>query len=181
MNIPRKEIDNIYLYLMKKIKQFDKNMNLYICGSYRRMKKTSNDIDIIISHNKLIKKNDTDKSNIMKKFIQILIDDGFIIENYTSLNVKTKFMGLCKKYEGYIRRIDIRLIPLESIHYAILYFTGSAEFNKKMRKIANDLGYKLNEYGLYNKALATCKSIKVNSEKDIFNILNMKYLPPNLR
>jgi DNA polymerase/3'-5' exonuclease PolX len=181
-NIPRKEIDEIYIYLIKKIQEVDKNLNLYICGSYRRLKPTSNDIDIIIYHNKLIKKKETENSNIMKTFIQTLIDDKFIIDNYTSLNVPTKFMGLCKK-KRHIRRIDIRMIPLESLHYATLYFTGSGDFNKKMRKNAMNLGYILNEYGLYfidSKKLV--KSMKyINSEKDIFEILNMEYLPPHLR
>ena len=183
-NIPRKEIDEIYIYLIKKIQEIDKNLNLYICGSYRRLKPTSNDIDIIIYHNKLIKKKETENSNIMKTFIQTLIDDGFIIDNYTSLNVPTKFMGLCKK-KRHIRRIDIRMIPLESLHYATLYFTGSGDFNKKMRKNAMNLGYILNEYGLYINSLNSKKLVKstkyINSEKDIFEILNMEYLPPHLR
>ena len=42
-------------------------------------------------------------------------------------------MGFCKYKNNLIRRIDIRLIPFESIYAAILYFTGSYELNKIMR------------------------------------------------
>ena len=178
-NIPRKEIDEIYVYLIEKIQMFDNDLNLYICGSYRRLKPTSNDIDVIIYHNKLKTRKQAEESDNMKKFVQILIDDEFIIENYTSLDVPTKFMGLCKKKKN-IRRIDIRMIPYESIHYATLYFTGSGDFNKKMRKKALDMGYTLNEYGLYNSNGTLVKN-KVNNEKDIFDILDMEYLPPHMR
>jgi DNA polymerase (family 10) len=37
----------------------------------------------------------------------------------------------------------------ESFPSALLYFTGSAELNKKMRQVAKEMGYKLSEYGLF--------------------------------
>lgn len=178
--IPRSEIDNIYVYLLEKAQNFDRDLNLYICGSYRRLKPKSNDVDVILWHKKLKTKKQSEGSNIMQDFVQELLSDGFIVDNYTSYDVPTKFMGLCRKDKNSpIRRIDIRMIPVESIHAATLYFTGSGDFNKKMRKIALDMGYTLNEYGLYdsNGKLAG----KINSEKDIFDIIGMEYLPPHLR
>ena len=47
-----------------------------------------------------------------------------------------------------------------------------------MRKIAKKLGYKLSEYGLFDK---NNEMIYVDSELDIFNKLNIKYLNPNER
>ena len=52
------------------------------------------------------------------------------------LDGKTKYMGICKlnsKSKG--RRMDIRFIPYESKVPAILYFTGSGNFNKFMAQI----------------------------------------------
>ena len=43
--------------------------------------------------------------------------------------------------------------------------------------IAKQLGYKLNEYGIYMDG----KKINVNSEKDICDIIGMEYLPPEQR
>ena len=86
-------------------------------------------------------------------------------------------MGFCKYKDNPIRRIDIRFISYDSYYSALLYFTGSSNLNKKMRKIAKELGYKLSEYGLEKNN----KLIKINSEKDIFDKLNMEYLEPKFR
>jgi DNA polymerase/3'-5' exonuclease PolX len=86
-------------------------------------------------------------------------------------------MGLAKYLDNPIRRLDIRLVPLESFFTAYLYFTGSYEFNERMRGIAKRQGYKLNEYGLYKDS----KKIQIYSEQDVFDILGMKYLSPNER
>jgi len=176
--IPREEIDNIYVYLIEKALMFDINLNVIICGSYRRLKPKSNDIDVLVYHNNIKTKSDSNNSDIMTNFIKELFDDNFIVDNYTSYDVPTKFMGLCRYRKGLLRRIDIRLIPMESIHASILYFTGSGDFNKKMRRVAMDLGYTLNEYGLLGK---NGKYIKTSSEKDIFDLLGMEYLVPSLR
>jgi len=44
--------------------------------------------------------------------------------------------------------------------------------------IANNYGYTLNEYGLYDE---NNKTIPVSSEKDIFDILGMEYVDPQFR
>jgi len=102
-----------------------------------------------------------------------------IIDGLTGIDVDTKFMGFCQLHEFPVRRIDIRFVPYESYYSALLYFTGSGSFNKKMRTVAINAGYLLNEYGLFNKK--TNKQIKIKSEKDIFDILKMEYLEPQFR
>ena len=100
---------------------------------------------------------------------------------YHKKNIKTKYMGFGMfKSLGLnkIRRIDIRLIPMVSYWPALLYFTGSYDLNQTMRLNAKKLGYKLNEYGLYNEK---GKMFKVNSEKDIFDLLGMEYITPDKR
>lgn len=171
--IPRKEMDMINIYLVSKGIKFDSNMNIIMCGSYRREKDHSNDIDIIISHPDLMFREQVEKSDLMQRFIKELIKDKFIIDSLTSENAMTKYMGLCK-YNKHIRRIDIRFIAQESYYTAILYFTGSGEFNQQMRRVAKSMGYTLNEYNISKDN----KSIRVNSEKEIFNILNMEYVKP---
>lgn len=186
-NIPRKEINKIYKILQNIIKKLNKkfklnNTNQYvleICGSYRRGNPTSNDIDVLVS--KIGYEND--KENHLELFINILKnnlkennDKPLLVENLTD-NFETKYMGFLKYLNNPIRRIDIRFIPYASYHSALLYFTGSAELNKRMRVIAKKKGYKLSEYGLEKNG----EYIPINSESDIFKILEMEYLQPTER
>ena len=79
------------------------------------------------------------------------------------------------------RRVDFLFSPPDEYAFAILYFTGSANFNTVMRQRALDLGYTMNEHGMY-KMVSGKKTTKVdilfNSEKDIFNFLKMEYKTP---
>ena len=87
-------------------------------------------------------------------------------------------MGFAKYKNNPPRRIDIRFIPYISWYPALLYFTGSAELNKKMRQIAKTKKLKLSEYGLFKE---DGTMIEVNSEREIFDFLDMEYLVPRLR
>jgi DNA polymerase/3'-5' exonuclease PolX len=86
-------------------------------------------------------------------------------------------MGFCKYKDLPIRRIDIRFIPFLSWYPALLYFTGSKEFNLMLRSNAKKMGYKVSEYGIFKNN----KNIYVESEEEIFKILGMKYLEPQER
>ena len=189
-NIPRKEIDSINTYLHKKYPIIDNDLFGIICGSYRRKNMISNDIDVLIIHPKIktMKKLKNNKINYLRQFVNLLKKDKFLTDDLTDKNIETKYMGFCKyksksnsnkKY--YHRRIDIRYIPYESYYSALLYFTGSGELNQLMRSKAQKLGYILNEYGLYKLDNDKKKRIKINSEKDIFDKLNMEYLCPENR
>lgn len=46
------------------------------------------------------------------------------------------------------RRLDIRLTPHDQYYCSVLYFTGSALFNKNMRAHALENSFTLNEYSL---------------------------------
>jgi len=173
-SIDRNIIDDIKEYLLEELYTIDVNLFGTICGSYRRLKQKMGDIDMIITH-----PNPNKKINYLHLFITKLKENNFIIESFNSDEVKTKYMGICKwKDESKFIRIDIRYIPYKSYYYALLYFTGSKDFNRKMRLIAISNGYKLNEYGLYN---SNNKSFRVDSEKDIFDLLQLDYITPNKR
>ena len=189
VNIPRKEIDQVYKLLAKIIKKINKkeeldDSNKYIfeiCGSYRREKPFSNDIDVLITKN-----GKYDESiNHLKMFVDklkkpIKENDNkvFLVDDITDKNIETKYMGFSKYKDNHIRRIDIRFIPYESYFYGLLYFTGSMDLNKKMREIAKSKNYKLSEYGLFDE---NNKKFNAKSERDIFKKLGLEYLPPRLR
>lgn len=178
-NIPREEIDIVYNLLCRELNTIDSRMFGTICGSYRRLKLTSNDIDFLIIHPKIKTQNDLVKNIFFKSYLKKLVDIGFMVESFTAIDVKSKFMGLCQLSPKYpVRRIDIRFLPFESYYFALLYFTGSGEFNRKMRQVAIDNNFILNEYGLYDQ---NGKMLHVKSEKEIFEILYMEYLQPQDR
>jgi DNA polymerase beta len=179
-NIPHSEIQLIEKYLLNFIKNyhFDDTI-LTICGSYRRELPFSSDIDILLTNINIIDDKDHNKSNILNKFIIELKKVGFIIDDITGDDTKTKYMGFCKYKNKPIRRIDIRFVPYISYYTALLYFTGSYTLNEIMRNKAKKLGYKLSEYGLIK--LSNNELIYVESELEIFDLLDMKYLKPNER
>lgn len=172
-HIPRSEITQTREFIYEVFTDLDPNLVFDICGSFRRKKQFSNDIDLLVTSYELVEDNQDKAMKIMKKIINSLENKKFIIDRLTDENSSTKFMGLCKHFKD-IRRLDIRLVPMKSFFPAYLYFTGSYEFNERMRGIAKRQGYKLNEYGLYKDE----KYIQIYSEKDAFDILGMNYLEP---
>ena len=87
-------------------------------------------------------------------------------------------MGYCQlSIKNHTRRIDIYYTPKNSYFASLLHLTGSGNFNRKMRGLAIELGYKLNEYGIYLES----KMIKITSEQDIFEKLGMEYIEPKDR
>jgi DNA polymerase/3'-5' exonuclease PolX len=168
--IPRNEVSEIREFIYTTFEKLDSNIVFEICGSYRRQKPFSNDIDLLITCT-------SGTDILMKKIIDELYKYKFLIESFSDEDSKTGFMGLCKLLDNPIRKIDIRIVQPESFFTALLYFTGSYEFNERMRGIAKRQGYKLNEYGLYNQE-GSKKNIHIYSEKDVFDILGMKYLDP---
>ena len=186
-NIPRKEITSIKKILDNIIKKYNKYLEennkfvLEICGSYRREKLTSGDIDVLISK----QNNDTEINYLLmfvkelKKPLKLNNNKPLITDDLTDKKYDTKYMGFIKYKDNQFRRIDIRYVNWESYYTALLYFTGSAEHNQKIRKIAQSLGYKLSEYNLIR--LSDNKNILINSEEDIFKILKLNYVEPKNR
>lgn len=177
-NIPRDEITKIYIYLNKLIKKLDPKLLFYICGSYRRGKLTSGDIDILLLHQDVYIQDDVSTTNHLTNIVNMLTDNNFLLDDLTETDGGTKYMGFCKYMDNPVRRIDIRMISVESFFPALVYFTGSYELNQKMRSIAKKQQLRLNEYGLYD---ITGKSIPILNEESLFEILDMEYLEPNER
>ena len=59
-----------------------------------------------------------------------------------------------------------------------MYFTGNREFNIRMRAIAKNKGYLLNQYGLFKK---TGQRVPIRDERDIFKKLNITYVRTDQR
>ena len=176
--IPYKEITLIEKFLKKELNKFNKNVQLEICGSFRRKVETSGDIDVLF-----YSANEKEHNDFLPSFLEHLNSINFLVDHLTSLDSNTKYMGMCKYKSNPVRRIDIRYIPKNSIAAAKLYFTGSGDFNKNMRTYALKQGYTINEYGIYKLKADKTKGLKIKtgSEKDIFKVLKLDYVEPEKR
>jgi DNA polymerase/3'-5' exonuclease PolX len=179
--IPRLEMVEIDKYIHSILIPLDSDLLCVLCGSYRRLKTYSNDIDMLIVHPQYNQNSDILKSNLLEKIIKTLSDQHLIIESLLSQDVKTRYMGLIKMNRYPIRKLDIRLVPYTSYYTALLYFTGSAQFNKYIRTKAKRLGYKLSEYGLFKYSDDKWINIPIHSEHDVFNYLKLPYQQPQYR
>lgn len=179
--IPRSEIDLIKKFLTYKFNKFNiklsTNYFFEIAGSYRRGKSFSGDIDILVSINKPINNDLSIIIQMLEKPSKKNNNKPFLLDNLTDYG-ETKYMGFAQFKNNPIRRIDIRFVPFQHFHSALLYFTGSMELNKKMRQIAKKKGLKLNEYGLQDEE---GNYLEIKSEKEYFEKLDLEYLEPKYR
>ena len=91
-----------------------------------------------------------------------------------------KCSAVVEVIKGKSRRLDILFTKKSEYPFALFYFTGSGTFNQVIRKKANDLGYKLNEYGI-KKIESNNYISNIKNEQDIFKMLKVKYLEPKDR
>ncbi len=91
------------------------------------------------------------------------------------------------KYLFYIKsdktKYSYRVFPSDQYYCALLFFTGNDQLNRQMRIVAQEQGYKLNEYSIQKVGStgALSKPLPVTSEKDVFDYLQMDYKEPNER
>ena len=79
---------------------------------------------------------------------------------------------------------DLRVVADEEYPFALAYFTGSKEHNIVMRQRAIARGLRLNEYGLFRGSEETrdpALRVTCREERDIFEHLGLRYVPPELR
>nr|XP_023027324.1 DNA polymerase beta-like [Leptinotarsa decemlineata] len=182
--IPREEIKKIEKIILDELKNLDADYQVTICGSYRRGKVESGDIDALITHPNLTsdKIDKKIKNKMLTSIVQVLEKCGLITDTL-SLG-ETKFMGACRfDSEHPTRRIDIRLTPHDQYYCSILYFTGSDMFNKTMRAHALENGFTLNEYSLRPVGVTGIpgEPVEIKSEEDVFMCIDFPYKKPEDR
>lgn len=175
--IPRQEVDHIVNIIKGELNDFVVNTGLIMefCGSYRRGSATCGDIDVLITSKQLV-----NKKTPLEKIVKKLTETGLLVDHLTTAGEK-KYMGVCKTTVSPVaHRIDIRYIPYDSFYPALIYFTGSKNFNIMIRNRAIELGYSLSEYG-FTRLGQEEVPITVHSEEELFQILEMAYVPPTER
>jgi DNA polymerase (family 10) len=130
-----------------------------LCGSTRRMKETIGDGDFLVQ---------TDNP---KPVIDFFTSMPEVIHVYSRGTAKT----LVKLDNGL--DADLQIVPTRSFGAACQYFTGNKEHNVRLRKISNEKGWKLNEYGIFKGQ----EFLYGKTEKEIYHNLGMDWIPPEMR
>ncbi|XP_021340182.1 DNA polymerase lambda-like [Mizuhopecten yessoensis] len=101
-----------------------------------------------------------------------------------------KYLGVCKLpgENRRHRRLDIIVVPYDEYACALVYFTGSAHFNRSLRHLAKKKGMSLSEHSL-NVGVVRNGAEKVfegtplptPTEASVLEILGVPYRPPEER
>ncbi len=147
-----REIEN----RLRKIPGVDK---VETAGSIRRRQETIGDIDTLITAKH--------PEKVMEIFTHMPEVSEILSSGPTKTTVRLKF-GI---------QADVRVLPPEDYGAALQYFTGDKNHNIETRKIAIKKGLKLNEYGIFRGK----KKLGGKTEEEIYKILGMKWMEPELR
>lgn len=140
-----------------------------IAGSLRRSKETIGDVDILIG---------ADEKH-MSALFDAFVGHDLVVEvlgrGDTKSSIRTK--------NG--RQVDLRIVIPDQFSAALMYFTGSKEHNVVLRQRARERGLSLNEYGLFKLDgegnTNFNQPIDYTSETDIYQHLDLHFVPPELR
>jgi DNA polymerase (family 10) len=130
-----------------------------IGGSLRRHRETIGDIDILAT----------------------AADAEPVMETFTTLPNVATIIGKGPTKSSVIMKsgihVDLRVVKDDELPAALQYFTGNKEHNTEVRARAKKLGYKLNEYGLFQGEHA----VAIKDEEALYAKLGMDWIPPELR
>jgi len=132
-----------------------------LAGSLRRGRETVKDIDFVVATEL--------PTEVMDFFVAL--------PGVTSVMGKgeTKASVVLNERMG----ADLRCVTPEQFPYALAHFTGSKEHNTRLRQIAKDRGWKLNEYGLFPEGSDV--SLPATSEAEIHAHLGLAFVTPEMR
>ncbi|KAB3529046.1 DNA polymerase/3'-5' exonuclease PolX [Alkaliphilus serpentinus] len=132
-----------------------------LAGSIRRHKETIKDIDIIASC-------DEDNRLAVMDFFTSLEGIKDVKEKGITKSSLRLPMGI---------NVDLRLVGDGEYPNALQHFTGSKEHNTALRQRAKEMGYKVNEYGIFKGD----NPQPVKTEEDLYKLLQLDYIPPEIR
>lgn len=147
-----------YVAYLKKSKKIKK---VSIAGSLRRMKETIGDIDILAMS--------TDPDAVMQYFVKYPEVAQVLAQGTTKSSVLLNDN----------LQVDLRVVESRSYGAALQYFTGSKDHNVTLRSLAIRKGYKLNEYGLFEKE--TEHYVAGKTEEEVYTTIGFPYIEPELR
>ncbi|MBN1557323.1 MAG: DNA polymerase/3'-5' exonuclease PolX [Lentisphaerae bacterium] len=130
-----------------------------VAGSYRRGRETVGDLDILIHA--------SDRRRAA---------DGILEYESITETIGRGEERVSVRLNGGLQ-VDFRFFDEPAFGAALMYFTGSKAHNIKVRRLAQERGWKLNEYGLFKED----HRLAGKTEKSVYKRLDMRWVPPELR
>jgi DNA polymerase (family 10) len=130
-----------------------------VTGSYRRRKETVGDLDILLRA--------TDRKKATAGLLEFDAIADVLGKGREKISVRL----------GSGLQVDFRFFKAGAFGAAMLYFTGSQAHNIRLRKIAREHDWKLNEYGLFKSD----RRLAGKTEASVYKRLNLPWIPPELR
>lgn len=135
-----------------------------VAGSILRRKETIGDADVLVV------------SQHSQKVMEAFVSMPEVMHVYAKGETKT----MLRLRNG--MDVDLRIIPPESFGAALNYFTGSKDHNVALRQIAIRKGWKLNEYGLFQrKRGGKWEMIAGRTEEELYRKLGLTFIDPEMR
>jgi len=133
--------------------------HVVVAGSYRRCKDTVGDLDILVTCAKG----------------KTAVDHFTSYEETAEVTARGPTRAAIVLKAGI--KVDLRVVPEESYGAALHYFTGSKAHNIHIRKLGQDRGLKINEYGVFKGDTR----ISGSKEEDVFAAVGLPWIEPELR
>jgi DNA polymerase (family 10) len=132
-------------------------------GSTRRRNDTVHDIDLIVSTN--------EPAVVSRAFREHPLVEKVIAAGDTKSSAVLK--------DGI--QADLRVVTDAEFPFAQNYFTGSKEHNIRLRGLAQDRGWTLNEYRLAPAKKGAPKIPEIRDERDLYELFGFDFIEPELR
>ncbi|MEK7168404.1 MAG: PHP domain-containing protein [Patescibacteria group bacterium] len=153
--------ENIASEVMEWLKEGGNIENIDTLGSLRRKAATVGDIDIAVATNK--------PDLVINRFVDYPKKQK-IIEKGT----KTASILLPNNVQ-----VDILVTEPKAYGNALQHFTGSKNHNIALREHSLKMNYSMSEHGIKN--IKTGKTIGIKTEEDLYKLLDLDYIEPELR
>lgn len=143
------------------LRQLEEVERVVGAGSYRRREETVGDLDVLVVCE--------DSDRVMEEFVGYEDVVEVVSQGTTRSTV-------------YLRgdfQVDLRVVPGESYGAAMKYFTGSKEHNVACRQRGIERDLKINEYGVFRGDEE--ERVGGADEEEIYELIDMEYVPPELR
>ena len=128
-------------------------------GSYRRGRETVGDLDILVA---------ADHDGPVMAQLLAYDEIGEVPSHGHTRATVVLHSGL---------QVDVRVVPRASFGAALHYFTGSKGHNIAIRRLGQQRGLKINEYGIFRGD----ERIGGEREADVFKAVGLPYIAPELR